>query len=221
MDAIAAYLHIPVKEFLRDYTVLTADRRSLSLLEKPDGSCLYYDNQSRLCRIQKVKPVQCRNFPCEWNFPGWEKLCAGTQIEESQRPVYRGPVKLMTLLVLIFGSVPCLEDLKVLPYFRGTLSWEGFSSWWMAWFQAGEGPAMIMLPLFTILIILYMILGRLSREIRYRLWFAALLVMCASGLFLIRKFPSIVQFQALVVALGGAALWLSRPLQEKETAGRK
>ena len=216
VDAIAAYLNIPVRDFLRDHTVLTADRRSLSLLEKPDGSCCYYDDQTRSCRIQDVKPAQCRNFPDKWNFPGWEKLCAGAQVETPERPVYRGPVKLMTALVLIFGSVPCLEDLKILPLFRGTLSREGFCSWWKAWIEAGEGLAMILLPVSTILIILYLILGKLIRKTRYILWFAALLILFISGLILFRKFPSVVQFQALVVALGGAALWLSRPLAEKK-----
>lgn len=215
VDSIAAYLNIPVRDFLRDHTVLTPDRRSLSLLEKPDGSCCYYDEQTRSCRIQAVKPAQCRDFPLKWNFPGWEKLCAGAQVEIPELPVYRGPVKLMTALVLIFGSVPCLEDLKVLPLFSGTLSKEGFCSWWKAWIEAGEGLAMILLPVSTILIILYLILGKLTRKTRYVLWFAALLILCGSGLILIRKFPSVVQFQALVVALGGAALWLSRPLTEK------
>ena len=216
VDAIAAYLNIPVKDFLRDHTVLTADRRSLSLKEKPDGSCCYYDEKTRLCRIQAVKPAQCRNFPGQWNFPGWEKLCAGAQAETPEYPVYRGPVKLMTLLVLVFGSVPFLEDLKILPFLKRTLSSEGFVQWWKAWIEAGQGIAMILLPVSTVLLVLFLILGRLTRKTRYILWFAALLILCASGLLLIRKFPSVVQFQALMIALGGAALWLSRPLTEKK-----
>ena len=27
------------------------------------------------CRIDPVKPEQCRRFPERWNFPGWEKEC--------------------------------------------------------------------------------------------------------------------------------------------------
>ena len=27
---------------------------------------------------QAAKPRQCRNFPLVWNFPGWEKECAGS-----------------------------------------------------------------------------------------------------------------------------------------------
>ena len=211
VDAIAEYLHIPLADFLRDHTVLTADRRSLSLREKPDGSCCYYDHSSRSCLIQAVKPAQCRNFPGKWNFPGWEKLCAGAQAAQAQYPVYRGPVKLMAALVLVFGSVPCLEELKIIQLFRGSLSWDGFRNWWTAWLEAGDGFAMVLLPLLTAGVILYQILGRMVRKTRYLLWFAALFILAASGLLLFRKFPALVQFQALTVALGGVALWLSRP----------
>lgn len=221
VDSIAAYLNIPVKEFLRDHTVLTADRRSLSLKEKPDGSCCYYDEKTRLCRIQEVKPAQCRNFPRRWNFPGWEKLCAGARVEQPEYPVYRGPVKLMSLLVLVFGSVPCLEDLKILPFLKRTLSSEGFVQWWKAWIEAGYGIALAVLPLLTMAVVLYLMFGRLVRSIRYWLWFAALFILGISGLFLIREFPSAVQFQALVTALGGAALWLSRPLADKTETQKK
>ena len=216
VDSIAAYLHIPLQEFLRDHTVLTADRRSLSLKEKPDGSCWYYDPHTKLCTIQQVKPAQCRNFPVQWNFPGWEKLCAGAQVETAQYPVYRGPVKLMTVLVLIFGSVPCLEELKLLPLFRGTLSAEGFYNWWAAWISNGTGIALVLLPLCTAALILYQILGCLTRGNRYRLWFSALFIVIASGLMLFRQFAALIQFQALIVALGGAALWLSRPIPGNE-----
>ena len=221
VDAIAEFLRIPVRDFLRDHTVLTADRRSLSLKEKPDGSCCYYDPHTRSCMIQAIKPAQCRDFPVKWNFPGWEKLCAGAQREIASYPVFRGPVKLMTALVLIFGSVPCLEELKIMPLVRGALSWEGFRDWWTAWLQAGDGFAMILLPLFTAAVILYQILGRLTRKTRYILWFTALIILGISGLLLFRKFPALVQFQALVIALGGVALWLSRPVLEKGKDGTK
>lgn len=89
-DAIAEYLGLPIHDFLRDYTCLAPDRRSLSLLEKEDGSCFYYDEENRSCRIQDVKPRQCRDFPRVWNFPGWRTLCAGghTDImtEEEKEP---------------------------------------------------------------------------------------------------------------------------------------
>ena len=47
IDAIADFLGIDLQSFIREYTRLTPDRRSLSLLEKEDGSCLYYDDAKR------------------------------------------------------------------------------------------------------------------------------------------------------------------------------
>lgn len=215
IDAIAGYLNIPVNDFIRDHTVLTADRRSLSLLENPDGSCCYYDSEKHLCRIQPVKPKQCRDFPEKWNFPGWEKLCAGARLECPEYPVYRGPVKLMALLVLGLGSVPCLNEIKILPLVKGNLSPEGFSDWWAAWLQSGEGIALGLTLSAVVALILLLILAKLRRKTRYLLWIAALIVMSAAGLFLLRTFPASVQFEALVVALGGIALWLSRPFPVK------
>lgn len=74
---IAEFLRIDPQEFINRHTVLTPDRRSLSLMEKADGSCVYYDDEKKACAINPVKPHQCRAFPFEWNFPGWEKLCEG------------------------------------------------------------------------------------------------------------------------------------------------
>ena len=73
---IAAFLAIEKDIFIRDFTRLAPDRKSLSLLEKEDGSCLYLDEEKG-CLIQQVKPLQCREFPFHWKFPGWEKECAG------------------------------------------------------------------------------------------------------------------------------------------------
>ena len=75
---IAEFLHIGVQEFINRHTVLTPDRRGLSLMENPaDGSCIYYDDAAKACRINPVKPRQCSAFPFDWNFPGWETLCEG------------------------------------------------------------------------------------------------------------------------------------------------
>lgn len=77
IDAIAAYLGIPLEQFLTEYTELLPDRTGLTLPEKPDGSCCFLEEgEPARCRIDPVKPVQCRRFPEHWNFPGWEKECA-------------------------------------------------------------------------------------------------------------------------------------------------
>ena len=41
VDAIAAYLQMPVAEFLEAHTRLTPDRKHLSLCEKANGECEY------------------------------------------------------------------------------------------------------------------------------------------------------------------------------------
>lgn len=79
IEAIAAFLQQPLEQFIAGSTRLTGDRTGLSLLENPDGSCPYLLDtpEGSACRLQSVKPQQCRNFPLKWNFPGWEKECAG------------------------------------------------------------------------------------------------------------------------------------------------
>ncbi len=81
-DAIAEFLGIPVADFIDRHTRLVADRSGLSLLENADGSCPFLDMTAdgAACRIQQVKPRQCRNFPLFWNFPGWERECAGARM---------------------------------------------------------------------------------------------------------------------------------------------
>lgn len=73
---IAAFLGVPEADFIESHTILTADRRGLSLPENPDGSCEYFSEEAG-CLIQPVKPRQCRDFPLKWNFPGWENECRG------------------------------------------------------------------------------------------------------------------------------------------------
>ena len=214
IDEIAGFLKIPVRDFIRDHTVLAPDRRSLSLKEKPDGSCCYYDETAHGCRIQPVKPRQCRDFPLLWNFPGWEKLCAGAKADLPEYPRYRGPVKLMAALVLIFGSVPFLTEVKVLPLFQRTLSPEGFCRWWGAWLNNGRGILLILFPVLLIGLTAVQMWGFLTRKTRFILWAVGFLLLLLSGLLLYRQFPAAVRFEALILALGGVALWLSRRLRQ-------
>jgi Fe-S-cluster containining protein len=73
-DAIASQLGMTIDTFTERFTRLTADRLGLSLIEKPDGSCIFLEGVAT-CRIQPAKPVQCVGFPNAWNFPGFEKQC--------------------------------------------------------------------------------------------------------------------------------------------------
>jgi Fe-S-cluster containining protein len=74
VDAIAEFLGMTVEQFVARYTTVTADRRSLTLIERGDGACIMLTGDNR-CRINPVKPYQCQAFPNIWNFPGWQEEC--------------------------------------------------------------------------------------------------------------------------------------------------
>jgi uncharacterized protein len=76
--AIAAFVGVSEEEFIGRHTRLRPDRGGLSLLEREDHSCAWLDGAD--CRLQPVKPRQCRAFPNEWNFPGWREKCAATPV---------------------------------------------------------------------------------------------------------------------------------------------
>ena len=72
-EAMANHLGLTMHEFTDEFTRLREDRRGLVLQEKPNGECVFLDGID--CRVQPVKPQQCREFPNLWNFPGWEQQC--------------------------------------------------------------------------------------------------------------------------------------------------
>lgn len=76
---IAAFLGLSEREFIQRHTRLHPSRRALALLEKPNGECEFLDGQQ--CRIQPVKPQQCRDFPNVRNFPGFEQHCRALRRE--------------------------------------------------------------------------------------------------------------------------------------------
>ena len=78
ITSIASYLKMPEELFIEQYTRLRANRRGLSLIDQPDGACIFLDGQD--CKIQSVKPLQCRGFPNAWNFPGWRDICMATEV---------------------------------------------------------------------------------------------------------------------------------------------
>ncbi|MFA9197609.1 MAG: YkgJ family cysteine cluster protein [Aliarcobacter sp.] len=78
ISAIASFLKMKQDLFIEKYTRLRSDRRGLSLIDQPDGACIFLDGQD--CQIQPVKPDQCRGFPNAWNFPGWRDICQATEI---------------------------------------------------------------------------------------------------------------------------------------------
>jgi hypothetical protein len=76
IDAMAGFLGRPAREFTEQFTRLREDRRGLVLREKSNGECVFLDGVD--CRVQPVKPKQCRDFPNGWNFPGFEQQCRAT-----------------------------------------------------------------------------------------------------------------------------------------------
>ena len=70
---ISRFVGLSEYDFIQKYTRLRPRRDGLALIDKPNGECVFLDGID--CTIQAVKPRQCRGFPNEWNFPGWEKTC--------------------------------------------------------------------------------------------------------------------------------------------------
>ena len=70
---MAAHLRITEHKFIQQHTRLTTDRRGLALQDKPNGECVFLEGCD--CRVQPVKPQQCRDFPNLWHEPGAEKHC--------------------------------------------------------------------------------------------------------------------------------------------------
>ena len=73
IEKIARFLGMETQLFIEKYTRLRTNRTGLSLIEKENHECIMLDGES--CRINPVKPEQCRGFPNKWNFPGWQQVC--------------------------------------------------------------------------------------------------------------------------------------------------
>jgi len=80
VEQIAAYMKVPVPEFIERYTRVNANRTGLSIIDKPNGECLFLEGRN-VCAIQAVKPAQCSGFPNDWNFPGWRDKCEAVEVE--------------------------------------------------------------------------------------------------------------------------------------------
>lgn len=75
---IADHLNLPLYDFVAEYTDLRQNRAGLTLIDKPNGECIFLDGID--CRIQAVKPEQCAGFPNQWNFPGWREKCEAVPV---------------------------------------------------------------------------------------------------------------------------------------------
>ena len=77
---ISHFLGLSEIDFIQQFTRLRPRRDGLALTDQPDGACVFLDGRD--CRIQPTKPLQCRGFPNQWNFPGWRDLCDAIEIPE-------------------------------------------------------------------------------------------------------------------------------------------
>lgn len=73
IEPIARFLNMTAHEFAAAYTNLRPDRCGLILTETQNGACIFITDN--LCRIQPVKPRQCRAYPHAWHIPGEEQFC--------------------------------------------------------------------------------------------------------------------------------------------------
>ena len=73
-EAIAAFLGMDVYAFTEAYARLDDARSRLVLLEQPDGACIML-TPDNVCRINPVKPRQCRDFPSGWRTPATVAAC--------------------------------------------------------------------------------------------------------------------------------------------------
>lgn len=81
LSRMAAHLNLTESEFIDRFTRINAQRTGLALTDQADGSCVFLDGND--CRINPVKPQQCRDFPNLWNFPRFELVCRAKPIELS------------------------------------------------------------------------------------------------------------------------------------------
>ena len=82
VSTIAAFLGRDEAEFISSCTRLNANRTGLSIIDKPNGECLFLEGVNT-CQIQSVKPIQCAGFPNVWNFPGWREKCEAVEVAAS------------------------------------------------------------------------------------------------------------------------------------------
>ena len=73
--SLAAFLDMPVPAFTERYTRLRDDRQGLVLAERPDGACVFLEEPPVTCRVQLVKPRQCRDFPFTWRYDDLDRVC--------------------------------------------------------------------------------------------------------------------------------------------------
>jgi Fe-S-cluster containining protein len=78
IEALAAKLGVEIAEFERKYVREVGVRKSL--VEFANGDCVFFDGQTRKCKVYDARPRQCRTWPFwESNIKteeAWRQTCA-------------------------------------------------------------------------------------------------------------------------------------------------
>jgi len=74
---LAATLEIDVEQFEKSYVRRVGIRKSL--VEFPNGDCVFFDNVARSCKVYQARPRQCRTWPF-WDSnlkseSAWQETC--------------------------------------------------------------------------------------------------------------------------------------------------
>ena len=77
IEALAAAIRLDVEEFRRRYVRKVGIRNSL--IEFPNGDCVFFHPESRSCQVYQDRPRQCRTWPF-WSSnlstpAAWEEMC--------------------------------------------------------------------------------------------------------------------------------------------------
>jgi Fe-S-cluster containining protein len=59
--ALADEMQMTPEDFERKF--VRQEREGKSLIEYPDGDCIFLDPQSRKCTVYQARPIQCRTWP--------------------------------------------------------------------------------------------------------------------------------------------------------------
>ena len=77
IEAMAAAMQMDVDAFEHKFTRRVGNR--ISLVEYPDGDCIFLDPESRHCLVYQARPIQCRTWPF-WDSTlqtraDWKETC--------------------------------------------------------------------------------------------------------------------------------------------------
>ena len=77
VNALAKRLEMDVEQFEKKYVRKIGIR--MSLVEFPNGDCVFFDGQSRKCTVYEDRPRQCRTWPF-WHSnlsseEAWQQTC--------------------------------------------------------------------------------------------------------------------------------------------------